>query len=113
MVDCRHLLDEIEGDFHLRGLELANANHDTAALSDWLMKTLSFQGISDQVAAGYLRQNGSVRWSDIEAAFRSRPACQRLDSYWTFDRCRYDKSSGSCSEPQHIDRCPLLRRRLL
>ena len=83
MVDCGHLLDEIEDDFHLRGLEAAIANHDTPALFDWLMEIFSFQGISDQVAAGYLRQNGSVRWSDIEAAFRSKPACPPLDSYWT------------------------------
>ena len=34
-------------------------------LFDWLIKALSFQGISDTVAAGYIAEHESVRWSDI------------------------------------------------
>jgi hypothetical protein len=43
--DLRH--DAIEG-----GLVAAVADHDTAAIFDWLIRQLSFQGISDAVADG-------------------------------------------------------------
>jgi hypothetical protein len=31
----------------------------------------------------------------------------KLKSYWHFHGCRYDKISRICSEPNHIDTCPL------
>ena len=36
------------------GLVDAVANHDTAAIFDWLIRELSHQGISDAVADGYM-----------------------------------------------------------
>ena len=35
------------------------------------------------------------------------PTCPKLQSYWHFHGCRYDKISRTCSEPDHIDGCPL------
>ena len=29
------------------------------------------------------------------------------ESYWHFHGCRYDKISRTCSEPDHVDACPL------
>ena len=51
-----------------RGIIRAVRDHDTPALFDWLIETLSFQGISDSVASGYMAQHGTVRWSDIAEA---------------------------------------------
>ena len=34
------------------------------------------------------------------------------DGYWHFHGCRYDKTSGTCAEPDHIGRCPLPAHRL-
>jgi hypothetical protein len=33
--------------------------------------------------------------------------CPKLKSYWHFHGCGYDKISRTCSEPDHIDTCPL------
>jgi hypothetical protein len=54
-----------------------------------------------------MARHGRVRWHDIEAKVAGRPPCPKLKSYWHFNGCRYDKSSRTCAEPEHIDRCPL------
>ena len=71
------------------------------------MSALSYQGISDQVAADYMERHGSATWADIDAKVAARPPCPKLQSYWHFHGCRYDKISRTCSEPDHIDGCPL------
>jgi hypothetical protein len=97
-------LDDIRAD---RGISRAVRDHDTPALFDWLIDALSFQGISDSVASGYMARHGSVRWSEIAAALSRTPSCPKLAGYWRFYDCRYHKGSDTCSEPSHIDACPL------
>ena len=46
-------------------------------------------------------------WADIDAKVAASPTCPKLQSYWHFHGCRYDKISRTCSEPDHIDGCPL------
>jgi hypothetical protein len=58
-------LDDLRADLREHGVIRAVRDHDTPALFDWLMEILSFQGISDAVALGYIAQHGSVRWADI------------------------------------------------
>ena len=55
-------LDDIRADLRDHGIIRAIRDHDTPALFDWLIRTLSFQGISDTVAAGYIAEHGSVGW---------------------------------------------------
>jgi hypothetical protein len=100
------LIDDIRADLRAEGIATAIRRHDTATLFDWLVAALSYQGISDQVAADYMERHGSATWADIEAKLAS-PACPKLKSYWHFHGCRYDKISRTCSEPDHIDACPL------
>ena len=45
-------IDDLRYDAIDIGLVAAVANHDTAAIFDWLMRELSHQGISDAVAMG-------------------------------------------------------------
>jgi hypothetical protein len=90
----------------------AVSNHNAPKIFDWLLSAFSYQGISDQVARSYIRKHGNVTWSDIEAGLDERPPCPLLHSYWHFDGCRYSKGSFSCSEPDHLDICPLPRHRL-
>ena len=61
-------LDDIRAELNGRGVIRAVRDHDTPALFDWLIEALSFQGISDSVASGYMARHGSVRWSEIAAA---------------------------------------------
>src|SRR6185312_5453997 len=41
-------------------LQAALVRHDTPTLFGWLMSALSYQGISDQVARGYMDRHGQV-----------------------------------------------------
>ena len=102
-------LDDIRADLRERGIIRAVKNHDTPTLFDWLIEILSYQGISDAVAAGYIAQHGSVRWAEIAEALSRSPSCPKLDGYWRFYDCRYHKGSDTCSEPGYIDACPLPR----
>jgi hypothetical protein len=105
-------LDDIRADLRDRGIIRAVKDHDTPALFDWLVETLSFQGISDSVASGYMAQHGSVRWADIAEGLSRTPSCPKLAGYWRFCDCRYHKGTGTCAEPGHIDDCPLPRHSL-
>jgi hypothetical protein len=77
-----------------------------------LLSAFSYQGVSDAVARGYIRKHGSASWSDIAESLDAAPPCPLLQTYWHFDGCRYDKGSFSCSEPNHIDACPVPRHKL-
>jgi hypothetical protein len=101
------LIDDIRAELRAEGIPSAIRRHDTATLFDWLMEALSYQGISDQVAAEYMERHGQARWGDIEQKLARGTTCPKLTSYWHFHGCRYDKSSRTCSEPDHIDACPL------
>jgi hypothetical protein len=105
-------LDDIHTDARKAGVLGAIADRNTPKIFDWLLSAFSYQGISDQVARGYIRKHGNVTWSDIEAGLQDIPPCPLLHTYWHFDGCRYDKGSFSCSEPDHLDPCPLPRHRL-
>jgi len=87
------LLDELQGE----GLAAAIRRHDTAALFDWLTAALSYQGISDRVAADYMAQHGQAEWHDIDAKMAAGPSCPKLKTYWQFHDCRYDKISRTCA----------------
>jgi len=102
-------LDDVRADLRDRGIIRAIRNHDTPTLFDWLVEMLSFQGISDSVAEGYIAQHGSVRWADIAEGLSRTPSCPKLGGYWRFYHCRYHKGSRMCAEPGHIDACPLPR----
>ena len=101
------LIDDNRADLRAEGIPAAIRRHDTATLFDWLVSALSYQGISDQVAYDYMEQHGRARWTDIDAKVAASPTCPKLQSYWHFHGCRYDKISRTCSEPDHIDACPL------
>ena len=101
------LIDDIRADLQAEGIPTAIRRHDTATLFDWLVAALSYQGISDQVATDYMERHGRAQWHDIDVKVAASPTCPKLASYWHFHDCRYDKISRTCSEPDHIDACPL------
>jgi hypothetical protein len=85
---------------------------DTAALFDRLMFDFSFQGISDEVAANYMDQHGRPTWAAVRKSLVRRPNCPKLNSYWQFYDCRYEKTNRTCAEPDLIATCPLPTHRL-
>jgi hypothetical protein len=100
------LIDDLRAELRAEGIPSAIRRHDTATLFDWLISALSYQGISDQVAADHMERYGRPRWADIDAKVAAGPTCPKLASHWHFHGCRYDKISRT-SEPDHIDACPL------
>jgi hypothetical protein len=105
-------LDDLRTDLSDRGIARAIKDHDTAVIFDFLVEALSFQGISDAIAADYIAQHGNVRWSEIADALSQAPSCSKLGGYWRFHDCHYRKGAMSCSEPSQIDTCPLPRHTL-
>ena len=105
-------IDDLRHDANDAGLVGAVETHDTAKIFDWLMWILSFQGISDAVADGYIDRNGNVTWSEIKRSLRQKPGCHKLQGYWGFTGCQYHKGFQTCAEPDHFDECPLPRHRL-
>ena len=89
------------------GLIRAVQAHDSPALFDWFVSTASFQGISDSVAAGYMERNGQAQWKELQIALAAGPSCPKLGTYWQFYGCQYQKGSGTCAEPEHIETCSL------
>ena len=49
---------------------------DTAAVFDWLIAALSYQGIADQIAYDYMEQHGYVQWDDIKQKLAQAPLAQ-------------------------------------
>jgi hypothetical protein len=48
------LIDGIRKELRAEGILAAIRRHDTAVLFDWLMTALSYQGVSNEVAANYM-----------------------------------------------------------
>jgi len=94
--------------------DLATAidRRDTPALFYRLMFDVSFQGISDAVAANYMARHGRPTWAGVRKNLARRPTCPKLKTYWHFYDCRYEKTSRTCAEPDHIGTCPVPTHRL-
>ena len=103
---------DLLGEFRDQALCAAVDRHDGAALFDRLMHDFSFQGISDEIAANYMRRHGQATWRSVRKNLARGPSCPKLVSYWHFHACRYEKTSRTCAEPDHIATCPLPNHRL-
>jgi len=101
------MIDKLSRDLARRGVRSAIRRHDTSVLFDWLLETISYQGIGNHVAHGYMERHGRARWNDIAALIEAGPSCPKLQSYWHFDRCGYQKVERCCAEPDHFPACPL------
>lgn len=102
-------VDEVRASLRRQGVITAVNRHDTAILFNWLMTTLSYQGISDRIAEQYIDQHGNVTWTDVDLALKNNPSCPKLGGYWLFYDCRYQKWAGTCAEPDQLPTCPLPR----
>jgi len=101
------LIDDMRRDLRSEKVLAGIKKGDSAVVFDWLMAALSYQGISDQVAYDYMQAHGRATWRDIEHGIAGDASCPKLASYWHFHDCRYEKSSRTCTQPDHINDCPL------
>src|SRR5436309_13584729 len=79
---ARTLIDDARVGLARHGVIAAVQRHDTAAIFDWLIDALSYQGVSDTIAWGYMEQHGRVRWRDIANSLTVGPSCPKLHCYW-------------------------------
>ena len=101
------MIEDIRADLRADKVRAAIRRHDSAAVFDWLMAALSYQGIADQVAYDYMEKHGRAAWHDIDQKLGRGASCPKLKSYWHFHGCRYEKASTTCAEPDQIGTCPL------
>jgi hypothetical protein len=99
-------------EFRNQDLSAAVERRDSTVLFDRLIYDFSFQGISDQIAIDYMHRHGQATWRSVRKNLASRPTCPKLQTYWHFHGCRYEKISRTCAEPNHIASCPLPTHRL-
>ena len=99
-------------DFRDQDLCAAIERRDSATLFDRLMVDFSFQGISNEIAANYMRRHGRATWRAIRRNLAQRPTCAKLKTYWHFHGCQFEKTKYTCAEPDHIATCPLPSHRL-
>src|SRR4051812_11324004 len=103
------LVDDARVGLAWHGVIAAVQRHNTPAIFDWLIDALSYQGVSDSIAWGYMEQHGRIRWRDIASALSDRPSCAKLKGYWLFEDCGNLKAAASCANPKHRPECPLPR----
>src|SRR5260221_395197 len=75
------LVDDSRVGLAQHGVIAAVQRADTPAIFDWLMDALSYQGVSDSIAYGYMEQHGRARWLDIASALAAGPSCTKMRCY--------------------------------
>jgi hypothetical protein len=103
---------DLLGEFRDQALCAAVDRHDSAALVRPADAGFQLQGISDEIAENYMRRHGQATWRSVRKNLTARPSCPKLQSYWHFHDCRYEKTSRTCAEPDHLAACPLPTHRL-
>jgi len=84
----------------------AIASRDSPRLFDWLMRTFSYQGLSDRAVDEYIARNGNATFAAIERQL-NRAECDKLQGFWSFKGCGYEKLSRKCSCRSLLNQCPL------
>jgi hypothetical protein len=103
---ARSLIDDARVGLARQGVIAAVQRHDTPAIFNWLIDALSYQGVSDSIAYGYMEQHGRIRWQDIVAALPDQPSCRKLKGYWLFEDCGNRKNTDTCATPPASARLP-------
>ena len=85
MAGAASLIDDSRVGLARSGVIRAVQRHDTPVIFGWLIEMLSYQGVSDSIAHGYMEQHGRVHWHDIAEALSHLPSCGKLRCYWAFE----------------------------
>ena len=100
-------LDDHRSEHRKSGISAAIRARDSSRLFQWMVETLSFQGISNRVAAGFMEKHGKIGWQDVQLVVGPDAACPKLQSHWHFENCGYRKEAATCAMPQHMATCGL------
>lgn len=100
-------LAEVQDSLAADGIQAAIAQHDTAALYDWIVRLLARQGISNAAAEAFIDRSGTPTWGNIDEKIARSACCPRLRSYWEFASCGFRRSTATCNSPHHLVDCPV------
>ncbi len=105
----RNIVSEARRDLKRAGVIKAVRDRNDSPIFDWLIRQVSYQGISDAAADTYMALHGAASSEGIERSLdRPRPECDLLQSsFWDFTGCNYKKSASACSRPRHLRNCPV------
>jgi hypothetical protein len=109
LAGCVTLIDDARVFLAGAGVFDAVRDHDDGVLFEWLMEVLSYQGVSDAIAYGYMEKHGRIGAAEVSRGLKRKGVCPKLQSYWAFQDCGFQKSKGTCAEPQYVERCALPR----
>jgi hypothetical protein len=62
---------DLRTELRASGVAQAVERHDMPALFDWLMSILSYQGIADRVAEGFILEHGNVTWGELNHGYEA------------------------------------------
>jgi hypothetical protein len=82
----RDLIGEARKALGQAGILKAVREHNQAVLFDWLIWSLSYQGVSDAVASGYMEVHGSASAEYIAQGLADPIRCQKLQNFAAFRR---------------------------
>ncbi len=103
----RNFLDDIRERLAASGVVAAVADHNTAAVYDWIVGLLARQGISNHAAEVFSERHGSPTWIEVSTRMALDAHCPRLRSRWHFEDCSFRRSTATCSTPHHRLTCPV------
>ena len=92
------IIDDARALLESEGVASAIRDRNTAAVFDWLVSVLSYQGIADQVAFDYMERHGRATWHVIESDLRRAPSCPKLQATGIFT------TAGTTRSPVHLRR---------
>lgn len=96
----------IRHECEVQGIQDAVQRHDTAAIFDWLLEKMQYQGMSDANVNRFLKANPTAAWSELREGVEAA-SCSRLTSYWHFAECGFRKLRRTCADADLLPSCPL------
>ena len=104
-------LADIRAEIVSAGIDIAVNRRDTPTIFDWLLRHSAIRASRTGCAQLHRAKRRRVLVGH-PSQIVGLTDLSTLRQYWTFSDCRYNKTSFSCSEPEHIDSCPLPSHRL-
>lgn len=106
---AQSLIDDTRVGLAQHGVIAAIRRHDTPVIFDWLLDMVSYQGVSDSIAYGYMERHGRARWHDITNALVGESSCPKLTCYWAFEVAATARARGRAPIRSTSQRGPLPR----
>jgi hypothetical protein len=103
----RTLIDDARVELASAGVIEAVKRRRNGTIFEWLMNAVSYQGVSDAAASGFIENHERVTSASINRQLQRKPTCPKLGGYHRFHGCLYRKTKNTCAEPLHKVGCPL------